>query len=107
MIQSGRHQQSSEPEMSVVEIRLNPSDLSREMSEMRVWLDEHRFEASSFSCRHEEDRVLVCLEFAQALEAQAFANHFAIEQSARTAKPGDEPARGTLVTGLSPSGVVG
>jgi hypothetical protein len=51
--------------------------------------------------------VLVCLEFAQALEAQAFANHFAIEQSARTAKAGDEPARGTLVTSLSPSGVVG
>jgi len=93
--------------MSVVEIRLNPSDLSREMSEMRVWLDEHRFEASSFSCCHEEDRVLVCLEFARAFEAQAFANHFAIETSARTAEAGDELARGTLVTGLLPSGVVG
>ena len=93
--------------MSVVEIRLNPRDLSREMSEMRVWLDDHRFEASSFSCRHEEDRVLVCLEFAQALEAQAFANHFAIKPSARAAKASDELARGTLVTGLSPSGVVG
>src|ERR1700739_624968 len=108
MIQSGRHQQSSEPEMSVVEIRLNPSDLSRQMSEMRVWLDEHRFEASSFSCRHEEDRVLVCLEFAQALEAQAFANHFAFETNARTAvDDGDERARRPLITGLSPSGMVG
>ena len=93
--------------MSVVEIRLNPSDLSREMSAMRVWLDEHRFEASSFSCRNEEDRVLVCLEFARAFEAQAFADHFAIETSARTAEAGDELARGTLVTGLLPSGVVG
>jgi hypothetical protein len=93
--------------MSVVEIRLNPRDLSREMSEMRVWLDEHRFEASSFSCRNEEDRVLVCLEFARAFEAQAFADHFAIETSARTAEAGDELARGNLVTGLPPSGVVG
>jgi hypothetical protein len=94
--------------MSAVEIRLNPSDLSREMSAMRVWLDEHRFEASSFSCRYEEDRVLVCLEFARAYEAQAFANHFALETSARpVTDAGDELPRGTLVTGLSPSSVVG
>ena len=94
--------------MSVVEIRLNPSDLSREMSAMRVWLDEHRFEASSFSCRHEEDRVLVCLEFARPYEAQAFASHFVLETSARTTPDaGDELPRGPLLTGLSPSGLVG
>ena len=94
--------------MSVVEVRLNPSDLSREMSAMRVWLDEHRFEASSFSCRHEEDRVLVCLEFARAYEAQAFASHFALETGARpTPDAGNELPRGPLLTGLSPSDLVG
>jgi hypothetical protein len=94
--------------MSVVEIRLNPSDLSREMSAMRVWLDEHRFEASNFSCRHEEDRVLVCLEFARAYEAQAFATHFALKMSTRTtADAGHELVRGPLLTGLSPSDLVG
>lgn len=94
--------------MSAVEIRLNPSDLSREMTAMRVWLDKHRFEASSFSCRYEEDGVLICLEFARAFEAEAFANHFAFETNARTAvDDGDERARGTLITGLSPSGMVG
>jgi hypothetical protein len=94
--------------MSAVELRLDPSDLSREMSAMRVWLDEHRFEASSFSCRHEDDQVLICLEFARAHEAQAFANRFGLETSARTAVDGgDELARGPLATGLSPSGMVG
>jgi hypothetical protein len=94
--------------MSAVEIRLDPSDLSREMSAMRVWLDEHRFEASSFSCRHEEDRVLVCLEFARANEAQAFANRFALGTKARsTADAAEELARGTLMAGLSPSGLIG
>ena len=94
--------------MSVVEIRLNPSNLSREMSAMRVWLDEHRFEASSFSCRHEEDRVLVCLEFARAYQAQAFATHFALETGARpTPDAGNELPRGPLLTGLSPSDLVG
>ena len=94
--------------MSAVEIHLNPGDLSREMGAMRVWLDQHRFEASGFSCRHEEGGVLVCLEFTRAYEAHAFANRFALGTSAPSAADAaDEPKRGTLVAGLSPSGLIG
>jgi hypothetical protein len=94
--------------MSAVEIRVNPGELSREMGEMRVWLDEHRFEVSGFSCRHQEDGVVVCLEFARAHEAQAFAEHFADGTSARpTADRAEELARGTLRPGRSSSGIVG
>jgi hypothetical protein len=46
------------------------------MGAMRVWLDQHRFEPSRFSCRGEEDGVLLCLEFNRASEAEAFASHF-------------------------------
>jgi hypothetical protein len=62
--------------MSAVELRLSPSDLPREMGAMRVWLDEHRFELSSFSCRDIEEGVLVSLEFKIAHQAHAFAQRF-------------------------------
>ena len=59
--------------MSAVELRLSPSDLPREMGAMRVWLDQHRFEPSGFSCRDVDDGVLVSLEFKIAHQAVAFA----------------------------------
>jgi len=94
--------------MSAVEIRLNPSDLSREMGAMRVWLDEHRVEVSGFSCYHHEDGVIVCVEFPRAHEADAFANRFADGTGARpVADRAEELTRGTLVPGLSSSGLVG
>jgi hypothetical protein len=62
--------------MSAVELRLNPSDLPREMGAMRIWLDQHRFEPSGFSCRDVDDGVLVSLEFKIACQAVAFAERF-------------------------------
>jgi hypothetical protein len=62
--------------MSAVELCLSPSDLAREMGAMRVWLDQHRFEPSSFSCRDFDDAVLVLLEFKVAHQARAFAERF-------------------------------
>jgi hypothetical protein len=62
--------------MSAVELRLNPADLPREMGAMRVWLDQHRFEPSGFSCRDVDDGVLVSLEFTIAHQAVAFAERF-------------------------------
>jgi hypothetical protein len=62
--------------MSAVELRLSPNDLPREMGAMRVWLDQHRFEPSSFSCRDIDEGVLVSLEFKIANQAQAFAQRF-------------------------------
>jgi hypothetical protein len=93
--------------MSAVEILLSPADLSREMGAMRVWLDEHRVDVSGFSCSNEEDRVVVRVEFARAQEANAFANRFANGTAGPLADPAEGLARGTLVPGLSSSGVIG
>jgi hypothetical protein len=63
-------------DMSAVELRLSQSALPREMGAMRVWLDQHRFEPSSFSCRDVDDGVVVSLEFKIASQAHAFAERF-------------------------------
>jgi len=94
--------------MSAVELRLSPSDLAREMGAMRVWLDEHRFELSSFSCRDIDEGVLVSLEFKIAHQAHAFAARF----GGRTDGPPITDAAShsppvALEGGVSGSGVVG
>jgi hypothetical protein len=62
--------------MYLVDIRMQPGDLSRQMSAMRIWLDEHRFEPSTFSCRDTDRGTLVCIEFKVPREAEAFAERF-------------------------------
>ncbi len=62
--------------MSTVEIQLPLHELSREMAEMRVWLDRHRFEPSKFTCRDIGERFLVRVEFKVSQEAYAFAARF-------------------------------
>ena len=62
--------------MYAVDIYVEQGDLSRKMSAMRIWLDEHRFEPSTFSCRDTDDGTLVCIEFKVPYEAEAFAEHF-------------------------------
>ena len=62
--------------MYLVDIRMQPGDLSRQMSAMRIWLDEHRFEPSTFSCRDTDCGILVSIEFKVPREAEAFAEHF-------------------------------
>lgn len=89
--------------MSAVAVRLSPSDLSREMGAMRIWLDQHRFEASSFSCRDDDDGVLVSLEFTNALQAHAFAERFG-GQAEMSVSPSQLSMLGA---GVSPSDVVG
>ncbi len=89
--------------MSAVELRLSATDLPREMGAMRVWLDQHRFEPSSFSCRDVDDGVLVSLEFKIAGQAHAFADRF----GGRADGPVVDAARETLDTGVSPTGVIG
>ena len=89
--------------MSAVELRLDPRDLSREMGAMRVWLDEHRFETSGFSCREADNSVLVSLEFKNALQAHAFAERFGGQ-----ADPSGSPSPLSMLgAGISPSRVVG
>ena len=62
--------------MNGIDIRVQQGDLSRQMSAMRIWLDEHRFEPSTFSCRDTDSGTLVCIEFKVPREAEAFAEHF-------------------------------
>ncbi len=62
--------------MRTVEMHLPPNELSSEMAAMRVWLDEHRFEPSSFSCNGHGAAVLVRLDFKVEIEAEAFAQRF-------------------------------
>jgi hypothetical protein len=72
------------------------------MGAMRVWLDQHRFELSGFSCRDFDDGVLVSVEFKIANQAQAFAEHFGGRADGTSELP-----RATLDTGVSSAGVVG
>ena len=62
--------------MYLVDIRMQPGDLSQQMSAMRIWLDDHRFEPSTFSCRDTDRGKLVSVEFKMSREAAAFAERF-------------------------------
>jgi hypothetical protein len=87
--------------MYLVDIHVQSGDLSRKMSAMRIWLDEHGFEPSTFSCRDTDVGTLVCIEFKVPREAEAFAEHFDGRADGRLgADLGEESA-------LSPLGVVG
>jgi len=62
--------------MHVVGIRVKLSDLSKQMAAMRLWLDEHRIDLSTFACRHTDDGMYVHAEFRLAHHAAAFAERF-------------------------------
>ena len=87
---------------AVVELRLSPSDLPREMGAMRVWLDQHRFEPSGFSCRDVDDGLVVSLEFKVPDQAVAFAESFGGRAGAASESP-----LATLDAGMSTSDVIG
>jgi hypothetical protein len=82
--------------MHTVEMRLHPSELCAAMAEMRLWLDQHRFEPSAFCCREGGAGVLVRVEFKVTGEAEAFAGRF----SGRIDGPG---AEGGGMPGISPT----
>jgi hypothetical protein len=86
--------------MYAVDIHVEQGDLSRQMSAMRIWLDEHRFEPSTFSCRDGDHGMLVSVEFKIPGEASAFAEHFDGRANGRLGTDFEEESA------LSPSGVV-
>jgi hypothetical protein len=73
------------------------------MGAMRVWLDQHRFEPSSFSCRDVDDGVLVSVEFKVARQAHAFADRFGGRADSGLVDAGRE----TLDAGVSATGIIG
>lgn len=62
--------------MRSVVLPVKSSELSAQMAAMRMWLDERRFEPSSFSCEDGGTAVLLRVEFKVAAEADAFAEQF-------------------------------
>jgi hypothetical protein len=97
-----------ESKMYLVDIRMQPGDLSRQMSAMRMWLDEHRFEPTTFSCRDADCGMLVSVEFKISDEAAAFAERFDGRANAPLgANAGEKPASEILEAGLSPHSLVG
>jgi hypothetical protein len=63
--------------MHTVEIPLDRADLRDQMSAMRAWLDERRYETSVFNCHQDIEGILVTVVFNLAEQAEEFANHFA------------------------------
>jgi hypothetical protein len=94
--------------MTAVQIRLNLNDLARQMGAMRIWLDQQRFEPSSFSCRDDDHGVVISLEFKAADQAQAFLKHFnGLANRRSTPDNGADQAPRSLEIGWSQSRVVG
>lgn len=62
--------------MHRVEIRLDQKEFPDKMAQMRIWLDENRLEASTFSFNNHERAVFVRVGFYEAQAAAAFAQRF-------------------------------
>ena len=63
--------------MTTVEVPVPADDVSTPMRNMRRWLDDMRFEASSLTWREIAVGIVVHIGFKAAEEAAAFAEHFA------------------------------
>ena len=60
-----------------MEILLDRADLRDQMSAMRVWLDERRYETSVFNYHQDNGGIVLTVVFDLPGEAEAFANRFA------------------------------
>jgi hypothetical protein len=62
--------------MRTVEIHLEAGELCEQMAAMRMWLDDRRWEPSTFSSHGDGPAVVVRIEFKIAEEGEAFARRF-------------------------------
>jgi hypothetical protein len=62
--------------MRTVEIYLESGELCEQMAAMRLWLDDRRWEPSTFSCHDNGSGVLLRIDFKVAHEGEAFARRF-------------------------------
>jgi hypothetical protein len=83
--------------MYAVEIHLPRQELPRQMYEMRIWLDQNRFESSTFSCRDGDYDVLVSVEFRAPRQAAAFAERFAGRANERSIADPEERSAGQIL----------
>jgi hypothetical protein len=105
MVQSGVA--TEQGKMRTVEMRVQPSELSRLMAEMRVWLDERRFEPSSFTFHDSGADMLVRIDFKVAAEAEAFAQRFGGRVDGALAQLEQDLVALMSFVDLAPHGVVG
>jgi hypothetical protein len=59
-----------------IEMHLRSAELLETMAAMRVWLDERRFEPSTFTCRDGAADMLVGVAFRSESEGEAFVGRF-------------------------------
>lgn len=86
--------------MRNVEIRVPRHELRERMAVMRIWLDERRFEPSTFNCRDDEESVLIRIEFKIDKEAAAFAARFSGRLSAAGGETADSEEYAILNSAL-------
>jgi hypothetical protein len=91
--------------MRTVEMDLRGGDLSAAMAEMRMWLDEHRFEPSAFCCRRDGAGVLVRVDFKVSGEAEAFADRFSGRIDTEEAGRGEQDRAPETFSAVSPAAV--
>jgi hypothetical protein len=62
--------------MRTIEIYLEAGELCEQMAAMRMWLDDRRYEPSTFSSHEDGFGVVLRIDFKIAEEAEAFARRF-------------------------------
>jgi hypothetical protein len=67
--------------MHTVSIRVRVEDFAERMTAMRLWLDDHRFEPSTFKYSEADKDILIDVSFKVAAEGNAFSVRFNDEGS--------------------------
>ena len=79
--------------MRSVRVRLRAAEFSAMMRAIGEWLDANRYLPTRYKYDHNEDAVLVTVDFAAEVAAEAFATHFdGIYQSSGQPPPSDRNA---------------
>ena len=80
--------------MQIVKVRLPAADLSREMAEMREWLDSNGYEPTRFKYDQDGVEVVVSVDFTLDDAAEAFASRFIAEHGPRGLAPSSGDSSG-------------
>jgi hypothetical protein len=62
--------------MRSITVRIRAAEFSATMAAIREWLDANRYEPTRYKYDHQEDVVLVTVDFPEAVAAVAFAMRF-------------------------------
>ena len=63
--------------MHTATVTLRAADFARNMSEMRIWLDQHLFEPTRFTYKQDRERIVLTVDFQEGNHAEAFQSRFA------------------------------